>query len=77
MLPTVFEPISFSGSLKSTIGRRGGARETNPEMDIPIPGQMRPPRKEPSSSHDVKVDRRAEVHNNATGRHISRIPLQH
>ena len=43
MLPTVFDPISFSGSRKSTMGRRA-VLANNPEIDIPMPGQITPPR---------------------------------
>ena len=36
MLPTVFDPINFSGSRKSTIGSRA-VFANNPLIDIPMP----------------------------------------
>src|ERR1035441_7433788 len=43
MLPTVFLPMRWAGSRKSTIGRRA-VLANNPLIDMPMPGQIMPPR---------------------------------
>ena len=63
MLPTVLLPISFSGSRKSTIGSRA-VLANKPEIDIPIPGQIMPPRNSVLRD-DVEVDRGAQIDHDA------------
>ena len=60
MLPTVFEPISFSGSRKSTIGSRA-VRANNPEIDMPMPGQIDAAEELAVRRDDIEVDGGAQI----------------